>query len=547
MRFAKFLPGLLVAVLFVCLMNGTQAQNQRAPRPAPTFANVAYGEHPNQVLDFWQAEVGNSGPLVIYIHGGGFSGGSKDTVGAAKIDAYLEKGIHVASVEYRFIKHAKLPAAHDDAVRAIQFIRSKARDWKINKRKIGAWGGSAGAQLVAYLAWHDDMADPDSEDPIARESTRLAAVAPLNGQSTMDLNWWIDNIPGYDEPHRSIDEYTDLTGIALKAVVDEISIINHISEDDPPTYMRYNMKPDDQVPDDERRANGWKIHHVNFGIAMDEKLRSAGVESTLSYPPLEKLEGYYENEIEFFIDHLLWEKGKDQYGDFEAHSFEGSSGQSLHYQILRPRNYNPKKKYPLVVFLHGSGGRGPANIRNVVDASVPAQLASEDVYGKHNAFYLVPQCPGPNTWGSGEWLDARAAQRGFLRPSVQDTLYELIDAFIDDNPIDQRRLYVTGLSMGGMGTFSAVSARPDFWAAAAPVCGGWDPEDGVSFKDTPIRIYHGDEDRAVDVQFSRDMFAAIEAAGGDVEYTEYPGVGHDSWLNAYWEPSLWEWMFKQKR
>lgn len=299
------------ALLFVLCFSITwaQAQRQRPQVPMPTFANVAYGDHPSQVLDFWQAEVGNNGPLVVYIHGGGFRGGSKNGIAAAKVKAYLEHGIHVASVEYRLLDVAKLPAAHDDAVRAIQFIRSKARDWKINRNKIGAFGGSAGAQLVAYLAWHDDMADPDSEDPIARQSTRLAAVAPLNGQATMDFDWWIENIPGYDEPHRKISEYTDLSGIALDAVIKEISVINHISSDDPPTYMRYGMKPDDQIPDDERRAGGWKVHHVNFGVAMDEKLRNAGVESTLSYPPLEKLEGYYENEVEFFINHLLWENG----------------------------------------------------------------------------------------------------------------------------------------------------------------------------------------------------------------------------------------------
>ena len=548
MRSAKFVRGLLLALVFLYSFSLAQAQRQREPVPTPTFANVAYGEHPSQVLDFWQAEVGNSGPLVIYIHGGGFRGGSKNGIAAAKVKAYLEHGIHVASVEYRLLDVAKLPAAHDDAVRAIQFVRSKARDWKINRNKIGAFGGSAGAQLVAYLGWHDDMADPDSEDPIARQSTRLAAVAPLNGQATMDLDWWIDNIPGYDEPHRKLGEYTSLSGIALDAVIKEISIINHISSDDPPTYMRYGMKPDDQIPEDEQRAGGWKVHHVNFGVAMDEKLRSAGVESTLSYPPLEDVHGYYKNEVEFFINHLLWEDGQDQYKDYEAHAFTGSSGDSLNYQILKPRNFNPKKKYPLVVFLHGSGGRGPANIRNVVDASIPARLTSDDVYGKYDAFYLVPQCPGPNTWGQGDWLNERSSSSGRApRPSVQDILYELIDDTIANNSIDTRRLYITGLSMGGMGTFSAVSARPDFWAASAPVCGGWDPADGASFKGTPTRVYHGDEDQAVDVQYSRDMFAAIEAAGGDVDYTEYPGVGHNSWLNAYWEPSLWKWMFKQKR
>ena len=540
MKSTKSFIALGWAIILIVVLPSAFAQRERPPVPTPTHANVAYGEHPNQVIDFWQAEVGNNGPLVIYIHGGGFTGGSKDGIAAAKVKALLEKGIHVASVEYRFLKHAKLPAAHEDAVRAIQFIRSKARDWKIDKRKIGAFGGSAGAQLVAYLAWHEDMADPKSEDPIARESTRLAAVAPLNGQATMDLDWWQENIPGYDNPHRQISEYTGLTGIALDALTNEISIINHISSDDPPVFMSYGMKPDDQIPEEERRASGWKVHHVNFGIAIEDALRRVGVEATLKYPGPETR---YKSEIEFFVNHLLWENGQEKYQDYEAYTFKGSSGDALHYQILKPPNYNPKKKYPLVVFLHGSGGRGPANIRNVVDASVPAQLASGDVYGKHDAFYLVPQCPGPNTWAKAEWMDARPN----ARPSVQDTLYELIDSTIAENNIDTRRLYVTGLSMGGFGTFSAVSARPDFWAAAVPVCGGWDSADAGVFKGTPMRVFHGDEDKAVDVKYSRDMFAAIKTTGADIEYTEYPGVGHNSWLKAYWEKDMWKWMFKQKR
>jgi acetyl esterase len=524
--------------LFLTIGLSLHAQRERAPLPEPTYAAVPYGEHPNQVIDFWQAEVGNTAPLVVYIHGGGFTSGSKDSISAANIKALTDAGIHVASVEYRFLKHAKLPAAHEDAVRAIQFLRSKGRDWKIDKSSIGAYGGSAGAQLVAYLAWHDDMADPKSEDPIARQSTRLSAVAPLSGQATMDLDWWIENIPGYDKPHRNIDEYVDLTGIAREALVKEISIINHISSDDPPVFMRYGMRPDDQIP--EKNPNGWKIHHINFGIAMEAKLRAVGVEATLKYPgPQTK----YENEVDFFIDKLLWKGERDKYAAYEALTFKGSSGESLHYQILKPRNFDAKKKYPLVVFLHGSGGRGPANIRNVVDASVPLQIASDDVSGKYDAFYLVPQCPGPNTWSKGEWINSRYPTRA----NVQDTLLELIDDTIAENNIDARRLYITGLSMGGFGTFSVVSARPDFWAAAVPVCGGWDPAESTVFKGTPMRVFHGDDDQAVPVQFSRDMYAGIKAAGGDIEYKEYPGVGHNSWLKAYWESTMWSWMFKQKR
>ncbi len=304
MKFAKTLYALSWAIFILLCGSLAQAQRERPPLPEPTYANVAYGEHSQQVIDFWKADISGRGPLVVYIHGGGFRGGSKNTIGAAKIKALRAAGIHVASVEYRLLKHAKLPAAHEDAVRAIQFIRSKSEAWGIDKERIGAFGGSAGAQLVAYLAWHDDMADPQSDDPIARESTRLACVAPLNGQAYMDLSWWLENIPGYDNPHRETSEYFDGTEEALKALQKELSIINHISSDDSPVFMSYNMKPDDQIP--EKNASGWKVHHVNFGIAMEERLRLAGVEVTLKYPGPETR---FENDLEFFIHHLVKPEG----------------------------------------------------------------------------------------------------------------------------------------------------------------------------------------------------------------------------------------------
>lgn len=284
----------------IALAAATSAQSQ-VPVPEMTFENVAYGDHPNQIIDFWKADVSGPAPLVVYIHGGGFTGGSHDKVSAKKIRRYLDAGIHHASVEYRFLKHARFPAAHEDAVRALQFIRSKAAEWGIDKERVAAYGGSAGAQLVAYLAWSDDFADADSEDPIARESSRLKAVAPLAGQSTMDLNWWVGNIPGYDKPHRTADSVSDLGLIETRALLREVSIINLISSDDPPTFMNYGMKPDDPVPADPKRANGWKIHHVNFGIAMEERLRHAGVEVHLSYPGANLA---FENDVSFLIHHV---------------------------------------------------------------------------------------------------------------------------------------------------------------------------------------------------------------------------------------------------
>lgn len=515
----------LVLLLTLLVLNPAFGQRQRMAKPEPTHANVAYGDHPQQVIDFWQAETGARGPLAIYIHGGGFTGGSKNGISAEILKGLLDSGIHVASVEYRLVKHAPLPAAHQDAVRAIQFIRSKAKQWAIATDLIGAFGGSAGAQLCAYLAFRDDMADPSSKDPIARQSTRLACVAPLSGQSTMDLDWWLANIPGYREKHKDMPEIFGMKGLELAEAIREVSIINHITPDDPPVYMTYRMAPDEPVPADAGKARGWSIHHVNFGTAMQQKLQLAGVEVTLDYPGPKTR---YESVVEFFVDKLAWKGDRALYRDFEPGVFTGKGGESIDYQLLKPRNFDPSKRYPLVVFLHGSGGRGPANIRNLIDADAPAHLATDAVAGQHEAFYLVPQAPGPNTWAVAISEITRRSER----ISKQAVLLELVDDVIANQRIDRRRLYVTGLSMGGFGTFSAVRARPDFWAAAAPVCGGWDPAEGALFTKTPMWLFHGDKDSAVEVALSRDMNQAIAAAGGDVRYTEYPGVGHNSWLKA---------------
>ena len=168
---------LLAGAMLLPFSTGLGQDNPRPSPPPATRVDVPYGDHPNQVIDFWRADTGVRAPLAVYIHGGGFRGGSNKRIGAGSVKRLLAAGINVASVEYRLLKHAKLPAAHRDAARAIQFLRYKAGEWGIDTRYIGAWGGSAGAQLVGYLAWHDDMADPNSEDPVARESTRLTCVA----------------------------------------------------------------------------------------------------------------------------------------------------------------------------------------------------------------------------------------------------------------------------------------------------------------------------------------------------------------------------------
>lgn len=300
LKLFSLLASILFSSLVVMLATTLEAQVEKTS-PEATFENVAYGDHANQVLDFWQAETDVPAPLAIYIHGGGFTGGSHDKVPNAKIQRYLDADIHFASVEYRFLKHAYFPAPHEDVVSALQFIRSKADEWVLDKSRIAAFGGSAGAQLVAYLAWGNDLADPESDDPLERESTKLMAVALNGGQSTLDFDWWVDNIPGYRREFHSDRHSAGYSKIEERAIRNELSIINHIDGSDPPTFMSYSMAPSSKMPNDLRRARGWIIHHVNFGLAMEKRLLQSGVEVVLKYPGASPK---FSSDVDFLLHHL---------------------------------------------------------------------------------------------------------------------------------------------------------------------------------------------------------------------------------------------------
>lgn len=291
-RYAAIACGILLGVAAL------PAQQRKALKPEPTYADVAYGDHERHVLDFYKADSPSPTPLAVYIHGGGFRGGDKRGIDAATLRQLLGAGVSVAAIHYRLLRDAPLPAAHHDARRALQFLRSKAGEWNIDKGRVAAFGGSAGAQICMWLAYHDEMADPSSNDPIARESTRLSFVAPLNAQTTMELTWWFENIPGYTEPHRDWAEYFGTDDLKKQAaIINEISAQKLISADDPATFLRYRMAPGAPVPSGDR-AEGWKVHHVNFGIRLKEQMDALGVECDLKYPGAAST---YDSLADFFI------------------------------------------------------------------------------------------------------------------------------------------------------------------------------------------------------------------------------------------------------
>ena len=292
----------VVSVIAVAPLATSECLAQGKDKPSSTFRNVSYGPHERNVLDVWQAQSDQPTPLVVYIHGGGFRNGSKDSINADMLQALLNAKISVAALNYRLIGQAPLPAAHYDCRRALQFLRSKSEEWRLDKTRVGAFGGSAGAQLCMYLAFHDEMAKPGSDDPVERESTRLTCIATNGGQTTMDVDWWKKHIPDYTAPHRDfLEVFGAKTQDEFQQMVSDVSALSLITKDDPPIFMSYIMPPDESVPSNPEQARRWKVHHVVFGIELKKRMDALGIEADLEYPGATTI---YRSPAEFFIAKL---------------------------------------------------------------------------------------------------------------------------------------------------------------------------------------------------------------------------------------------------
>jgi acetyl esterase/lipase len=295
--------------LSVCLAQ-EKKKPTAAPRPTPTVANLPYGKHERQVLDFWKAPSDKPTPLVLYIHGGGWQNGDKKGLSAAAIQQYLDAGISVAAINYRYVKQAAalkveppVKAPLEDAARALQLIRSKADEWNLDKKRVGATGGSAGGCSSLWLAFHDDLADPKSSDPVARESTRLYCAAVNGAQTSLDpkeLREWMPNY-GYGAHAFGLASFQELYDNREKVLkwIKEYSPIEHVSKDDPPIFMEY---PSQNVPPVVGEKQKDPTHSAVLGLKLAEKLKSAGIETILVYPGHPNPQ--YKNSAQYLIDRL---------------------------------------------------------------------------------------------------------------------------------------------------------------------------------------------------------------------------------------------------
>ncbi len=297
---------LVIALFALAGLVGTVFAADEKPQLAPTFADVSYGPHARNVLDFWKADGEGPRPLLVYIHGGGWVGGDKkqDTT---KYQPFLDQGISCAAINYRLTAEHPLPAPVHDAARAIQFIRTKAGEWNIDKQHIALTGGSAGACTSMWLLLHNDLADPNANDPVQSESTRVCAAAVSVGQVSIDPKvieeWLGPNVlkhrminlavgePTIEDALKNYDKHHELYV--------EFSPYNHVDAQDPPLLMTYG--PDMTLPS---KDAGHGIHHPVYGIKMKEKSDKVGHECHLIIPDVSKSE-QYANATAFLLAKLL--------------------------------------------------------------------------------------------------------------------------------------------------------------------------------------------------------------------------------------------------
>ena len=295
------------SVLFACIFS-TIVQAQITPKgnvqkrrsavnegyatsvPTPTIQNARYSNHERNVVDIWQAEEKSPTPLVLVIHGGGWRGGAKERVDRfVDVQALLNAGISVAALNYRFVDRAiqegvkpPVKAPLHDAARCLQFVRSKSKLWNIDSAQIAAAGGSAGACSSLWLAFHDDLCEPTSNDPVARQSTRLCCAAVIGAQTSLDpeqMKEWTPNSKYGGHAFGFLDFKTFLKSRdAILPQLAEYSPYSLVTKDDPPVYLLYSAPP--SLGKDQRDPT----HTSNFGVKLKDRCQENDVPCELVYP-----------------------------------------------------------------------------------------------------------------------------------------------------------------------------------------------------------------------------------------------------------------------
>jgi acetyl esterase/lipase len=281
-----------------------KAQRQARATPAADLSNEHYGPHERHVLDLWKAKSATPTPLVVYIHGGGFRAGSKESISTGLLLPLLAKGVSVMAVNYRFSPEVTFPAHYMDCARAIQYARLHAKEWNIDPKRVGSTGSSAGAGTSLWLGFHEDLADPKNADPVLRQSTRLSCMVVQGAQSTYDPHVITEWIGEAAARHPALEGFYGLKWDqygtpAAREIFKKAAPITYLTKDDPPVLAYYN-EPRGPLPADARPGAG--IHHINFGIKLKEQMDKLGIECVIRHQD-ERPNGPQET-LDFFLKYL---------------------------------------------------------------------------------------------------------------------------------------------------------------------------------------------------------------------------------------------------
>lgn len=275
------------------------------PALAPTHRDLKYGPHGRNVMDVWLAESDKPTPVLVSIHGGGFRNGNKSVSGGI-LRACLDSGISVVAITYRLSGEAIAPAQFHDSARAIQFIRHNAKEWNLDATRMAATGGSAGAGISLWLGFHNDLADPDNEDPILRQSTRLTCMAVFNGQTSYDPRFIRELFPGTNTYKESalaqlydvdLNQLDDLPEEKYR-LFEEVSALPHLTKEDAPAALFYASNLDTPIT-----SQGIGIHHPRFGKALKEKMDELGIECEV-HPGVPRGDQWEKLTVDFVKKHL---------------------------------------------------------------------------------------------------------------------------------------------------------------------------------------------------------------------------------------------------
>ena len=281
----------------------------------PTLENVRYGPHDRNVLDLWHPGTRTPAPVYVFIHGGGFRGGDKSGFPEILRRGLLEAGIAVAAINYRLSDTAPYPAAMLDGVRAVQYIRSCAGEWGLDKVRLAAGGGSAGSGITFWMGFRPDFADPSSPDPVERESTRLTCIASWQAQCSYNPHFVRTIISGDCYKHEALVQFfqvppEEFDTPRARHIFDEVDFIHFASAHSPAVFLWYVTPNLPMTPD---LADGPGIHHPKFGFVLKERLDELGVTCELrtreNRPELSEEDAhrwFCQEQTAFLKQHLLY-------------------------------------------------------------------------------------------------------------------------------------------------------------------------------------------------------------------------------------------------